>query len=196
MDFIKQLRIRNFKSIKDVELDCERINLFIGEPNVGKSNVLEAMSLLGAGYGKFGVKFMGEFIRYEEVSDLFHFDNVLEPVEVECNLGAAFLRHLSFINSYDIIIGDKKLFKEVNAYKKLAEVEQHIVGVAKMMVSQNSATVPYYYSNFNAVGENLETNFYDLASPIKKYTFHPYSKEQNLFSQFYCPHLVETFIQS
>ncbi len=56
-----------------------------------------------------------------------------------------------------------------------------------MLVSQNEATIPYYYGNFNAFGENLETNFYDLISPVKKYTFHPYSKEQNLFSQFLLP---------
>ena len=43
---ISHVHINNFKSIKDVTLnDCRRINLFIGKPNVGKSNLLEAMSL-------------------------------------------------------------------------------------------------------------------------------------------------------
>ena len=37
---IKNLTIQNFKSIKDLQLDCKRINLFIGEPNSGKSNLL------------------------------------------------------------------------------------------------------------------------------------------------------------
>jgi AAA15 family ATPase/GTPase len=42
-NFIKQVNIHNFKSIADLKLeDCKRINLFIGYPNVGKSNVLEA----------------------------------------------------------------------------------------------------------------------------------------------------------
>lgn len=43
---IKSLTIRNFKSIKDLTVDCKRINLFIGEPNTGKSNILEALGLL------------------------------------------------------------------------------------------------------------------------------------------------------
>jgi AAA15 family ATPase/GTPase len=43
---INNLTIRNFKSIKDLTLNCKRINLFIGEPNTGKSNILEAMGLL------------------------------------------------------------------------------------------------------------------------------------------------------
>lgn len=45
--FIKHLTIENFKSIRHLELQPKRINLFIGRPNTGKSNILEAMSLLG-----------------------------------------------------------------------------------------------------------------------------------------------------
>jgi len=29
---IKNLHIQNFKSIKDLKLDCSRLNVFIGEP--------------------------------------------------------------------------------------------------------------------------------------------------------------------
>ena len=42
---IKNLEIKNFKSIKHLEMECKRINLFIGEPNAGKSNILEALGL-------------------------------------------------------------------------------------------------------------------------------------------------------
>ena len=45
---IKFLRIQNFKSIKDITLHPRRVNLIIGEPNVGKSNLLEAMTLLAS----------------------------------------------------------------------------------------------------------------------------------------------------
>ncbi len=43
---IDSLTIKNFKSIKDLTIPCKRINLFIGEPNTGKSNILEALGLL------------------------------------------------------------------------------------------------------------------------------------------------------
>ncbi len=43
---IEKLSIKNFKSIKDLAIDCRRVNLFIGEPNTGKSNILEALGLL------------------------------------------------------------------------------------------------------------------------------------------------------
>ena len=40
-EMIADLEISNFKSIKHLQLDYRRINIFIGEPNVGKSNILE-----------------------------------------------------------------------------------------------------------------------------------------------------------
>jgi predicted ATPase len=33
---ITELHVRNFKSVKAVDLKCSRINVFIGEPNTGK----------------------------------------------------------------------------------------------------------------------------------------------------------------
>lgn len=43
---IQNIHIENFKSAKDVTLtNCKRINLLIGKPHVGKSNLLEALSL-------------------------------------------------------------------------------------------------------------------------------------------------------
>ena len=43
---ITKLSIANFKSIRQLDIDCKKINLFIGEPNTGKSNILEALALL------------------------------------------------------------------------------------------------------------------------------------------------------
>jgi AAA15 family ATPase/GTPase len=45
MEMIKHLQIKNYKSIKQLDLDCNRINVFVGRPNVGKSNILEALAL-------------------------------------------------------------------------------------------------------------------------------------------------------
>ena len=68
---ITTLRIQNFKSIKDVEMKPRRVNIVIGEPNVGKSNILEAMSLLG-GMCFDGEKFMEGQIRCETIRNLFY----------------------------------------------------------------------------------------------------------------------------
>ncbi|MFB0523347.1 MAG: AAA family ATPase [Candidatus Bathyarchaeia archaeon] len=65
--------MKNFKSVKDLTLNCRRVNLFIGEPNTGKSNILEALGLLS--HMSYGV--LRAFVRFETTSNLF-FDQNLE----------------------------------------------------------------------------------------------------------------------
>jgi hypothetical protein len=43
---IKELQIRNYKSVRAADLNCKRVNVFIGPPYTGKSNVLGAIALL------------------------------------------------------------------------------------------------------------------------------------------------------
>ena len=88
---IKFLRIQNFKSIKDVTLHPRRVNLVIGEPNVGKSNLLEAMTLLGGITYEQTEKFMGSFIRYEEPRQLFYDNLVRNTIKVETDKDVAVL---------------------------------------------------------------------------------------------------------
>jgi len=70
---IKKLWVQNFKSIKDLRLDCKRVNIFIGEPNTGKSNILEAVGLLShVCHGAIKA-----FVRLEVMTDLFY-DRILD----------------------------------------------------------------------------------------------------------------------
>jgi hypothetical protein len=81
---IERLRIENFKSIKSLSLNCRRVNLFIGEPNTGKSNILEAIGLLShVCHGN-----LKEFVRFETMSDLFY-DGILDdPFYIRFNKNA------------------------------------------------------------------------------------------------------------
>jgi len=45
MKIIKKLRIKNYRGIKDLELDTNSINVIIGPNNTGKSAILEAIGL-------------------------------------------------------------------------------------------------------------------------------------------------------
>ncbi|WP_308874481.1 AAA family ATPase [Thiothrix subterranea] len=45
---IQQISINGFKSIPDMTLELGRVNCFIGANGVGKSNILEAIGVLGA----------------------------------------------------------------------------------------------------------------------------------------------------
>lgn len=79
---IESLAIRNFKSIKDLKIDCSKVNVFIGEPNTGKSNILEALGLLSwAGHTSFDNRIY-DFIRYKIISNLFYDDLVENGIEI------------------------------------------------------------------------------------------------------------------
>ena len=82
---VDHLSIHNFKSIKNLDLDCRRINILIGEPGTGKSTILEALGMFSfASYSIKGPK-VREFVRFEHTSDLFY-DGVLdEPFSIECD---------------------------------------------------------------------------------------------------------------
>ncbi|MEM9884438.1 MAG: AAA family ATPase [Bacteroidota bacterium] len=90
---IKQLWIKNFKSVKDLKIECSKINLLIGEPNVGKSNILEALSFYGCSYNRNHEKFMSDFIRYESFVDLFYDHNISDRISFISNLGSIFINY-------------------------------------------------------------------------------------------------------
>lgn len=83
---IRTLNIRNFKSIKGLSVECRKINLFIGEPNTGKSNILEAIGLISfMGHGWHTD--LGDFLRFENMRDVFY-DHILDqPVTIDFGFG-------------------------------------------------------------------------------------------------------------
>lgn len=64
---VSKITIKNFKSIKELSFNAKRINLFIGKPNTGKSNILEALGVFSLSY-RANIK---ELIRLEKIADLF-----------------------------------------------------------------------------------------------------------------------------
>ncbi len=84
---INSIHISNFKSIKDISLnECKRVNLLIGKPNVGKSNILEALSLFCLPYLKYGKKkSIQQFIRIENDAELFFNGNIDQSISVKAD---------------------------------------------------------------------------------------------------------------
>ena len=107
---IHTLRIQNFKSIKDVTLQPRRVNLIIGQPNVGKSNILEAMSLLGGAYVEEG-KFMSGLLRYDFIRQLFVDNIILNPIILKTDEDVCFLSTESYnIGIFDYALIDRGSF--------------------------------------------------------------------------------------
>lgn len=81
MQHIKNIEIKNFKSIRHQIIDdCRRINVFIGYPNVGKSNILEALGLFQI--DRLGDVDFRNVLRFETYNNLFFNNNTLETIEV------------------------------------------------------------------------------------------------------------------
>jgi AAA15 family ATPase/GTPase len=97
---IKTLEIKNFKSIKHLQLDCKRVNVIIGKPNVGKSNILEALGLFSVNY-TFSKKYLSEFIRYENIANLFFENDYSKSIEISTD---KFLMLMSYSEEENIFL--------------------------------------------------------------------------------------------
>jgi len=80
-----KIELNNFNSIKHIILkDCKRINLLIGKPNVGKSNILEALTVFSLPYSQYiNNKSLQQFIRCENESELFYTGDMSKDVEIQ-----------------------------------------------------------------------------------------------------------------
>lgn len=67
---ITKLSVSNFKSIRQLDIDCKKVNLFIGEPNTGKSNILETLAFLTWCGPHFQA--LSDYVRFDLMHYLFH----------------------------------------------------------------------------------------------------------------------------
>jgi len=73
---ITKLSVSNFKSVRQLDIECKKVNLFIGEPNTGKSNILEALGFIGW-LGQPGDIPLSDNIRFQNMPNLFY-DQLLD----------------------------------------------------------------------------------------------------------------------
>ena len=151
-NFIKQINIHNFKSIADLKLeDCKRINLFIGYPNVGKSNVLEALSLFSVPFLEKGEN-LNKLLRVENAIELFHSSSEQNQCTIDTNINKIQLAlNLPTFQIFHDKNGDGSSYnfnEEMKLFEKI-----------------------WYYSDTEDVYNDNDL-FYNTSS-IKRYTFNP-----------------------
>ncbi|HTV40912.1 MAG TPA: AAA family ATPase [Candidatus Sulfotelmatobacter sp.] len=76
---IGPVHIQNYKSIRELKFDAKRVNVYIGEPNTGKSNIVEALAFFSPGV----LKASSEIFRFGTTSDLFYDQNISNKLNVK-----------------------------------------------------------------------------------------------------------------
>lgn len=159
-NFLNWVEIKNFKSIKDLRLDCKRINVFIGKPNVGKSNILEGLGLLGADYSVG--KFM-DSVRYDSTRDLFYDNDVQNGIVIQTSI-------------YGATITNFNLVKDLCRYQFLnysgRPINDYLINVQGLIER---------LSNTDDISQKI------TLSPIKKYDFVNLSRFSGQFGDFLLP---------
>jgi AAA15 family ATPase/GTPase len=186
---IKNLEINNFKSIRHLELDCKRINVFIGEPNVGKSNILEALCLFTASNYDRQIPILSDQIRYEKLNNLFYDQDRNKNISIDSNIGSAVLRY--YQNSYELALGPDKEFMEIiyDLSKHSHDKEEFFSGQKHRFsndITENPAfskpIKPIYRAIYDV--KNIQGRSIDYRSPIKRYIFSSKEKHPSPFSEF------------
>lgn len=173
-NFLNWVEIKNFKSIKDLRLDCKRVNVFIGKPNVGKSNILEALGLLGANYSDD--KYLNGALRYEEVRDLFTDYNFNEPITISTDKLTAKLKRVESNNLKESTVEDSfALTRESGSF------------TYRSFYLTNKGQVEL--SGAGLMDNRKEDDDFEIyrTSPVKKYDFTSLDTFKYTFSQYLLP---------
>lgn len=109
MSHIKNIEIKNFKSIRHAKIeDCRRVNVFIGYPNVGKSNILEVMSLMSYLNDNYRRTSYKDLCRFKELIDLFNDGDKKKNASISADGFSFTLDYLSK-NEISFLINDNDL---------------------------------------------------------------------------------------
>ncbi|MCB0519156.1 MAG: AAA family ATPase [Lewinellaceae bacterium] len=120
---IKTIRIQNFRSLQDVTLDLQDVNLLIGPNNSGKSNLLKAFVFLG----KF---FMGDIYPENELLKRYFYLNTF-PEKSGNTLSFTFL-NADEIYKFELQgITDNRnfAFRQINGFLRKEYVTEDIVNI-------------------------------------------------------------------
>ena len=108
---IQKLQIRNFKSMKALDLKCSRINVFIGEPNTGKSNILETIGLLhlfADRYKTYQEPDVSLMLRISQWNQLFYGQDLSQHISIVADKTTVELRYNDRTKRFDAYSGEER----------------------------------------------------------------------------------------
>lgn len=183
---IRNLDIKNYKSINQLELSCSRINVLIGEPNSGKSNILEALDLsylswmmgINGGNQKAGKELINlkSFFRVNKVADMFHLGNLTSPISIthpDFSIGTTI--------EYKPDMGkDVTLFEFNNSHGSFTNFDSDFIPQAPLQF-YSSPIKPYRYKSnvqFHDVGNYIQRLMAPFGNNLAKVIYHNKDMQQ------------------
>lgn len=141
---IHDIEIKNFKSIRHQKIeDCRRVNVFVGYPNVGKSNILEALTSIQV--AKNGAKNLHDFFRFEDAAELFFEANSSEPAIISYNKEQS--TFVEFKNSHNAEFVATKYVAEAN-YLSFDAIETNSQLLSVFRYSFPSGNISREYTSY------------------------------------------------
>ena len=155
MEYIKNIEIKNFKSIRHQTIDdCRRVNVFIGYPNVGKSNILEALGLFSllqlGGRENFD---LDQICRVKNFSELFFNQDRRQQIEITFDDKVSAEVN---IDSYGVM--DMGLYQKGDSR---GDIDRLPINKMRKESGRRSTTIP----------NGPESSYRHLMAKIKKYEF-------------------------
>jgi predicted ATPase len=134
LTMINQIRIKNYKSIKKLNLPLKRINVIIGENGAGKSNILESIVILSS---LISEKFNNEFLinRGVRMPNAELLSSAFDENEYEIHLGCSFDSDEKIEFQMNLINNDKlsKNWRSRIQYFDEKLMQKYLGGYKKLM---------------------------------------------------------------
>jgi predicted ATPase len=162
---IRELKIKNFKSITNFSLEISGLNILIGPNNSGKSSILQTLALLKQSILKFD--FNGEYVNLGNFKDTVNNHNTKKSIEIDFSIAQrpAFPEFFGpRINCLITIQGDKNknpFISNVNIYAKRREIINFIKN--RRLKMKNKKEVEFEKTNdIQSEFKNVNFNFQGL----------------------------------
>ncbi len=196
-NFIHTLGIERFKSIRSLSIDCKRINVFVGAPNVGKSNILEALALFGLTKPHISKGGLQDLVRFETVDNLFYDNRRNEVCTVSADefmyqirYSASEHRYWWYVGHEKVIVANSDMLKELFHDPNHNSIENQFRHQLHTQVTEDSkAQKPFIIpaiASLEQDGKNMNlSNIYP--SRIRKYSFPLQPQFDKSFNDYLLP---------
>jgi AAA15 family ATPase/GTPase len=164
---LTKLQIQNFKSLKNISISPGRVNVFIGKPNAGKTNLLEALTLLGLDF-RSKPSISKDEVRYTDLASLFYGQSYDKEIRIITNRLSCCLTHAG-----------KLFFLLISSERpgELNKLTNHIIENPEAF-SLDLGEVHRLLFNIKGATTGLSNI---LPSNIKRYQFNTHSNVKSIF---------------